>query len=233
MNKATAILYFAKNPFADDKMQRFPRFLAPAFRGAFGILHQQTAALLQQTGLPVFHSHEGNQNGSDFGRRITSAVEEVLEAGFRSVLVVGNDIPDLSKQDLESAIFSLNAGNNVLGPSTDGGAYLIGIQKTAFDAQNWIDLPWCTTLLFQSLLDDLSTDGVSPPHILRYLSDLDHSESIRHWLKHSAHKSAYRLRSFLRILISFAPVEFIFKDPPFISLRIGSTKSLRAPPVFL
>ncbi len=230
MTKRTAILFFAKNPLADEKMQRFPRHLAPAFRGAFGILHERTAALIKQTGLSVFHSNEANQTGTDFGKRITCALAEVFEKGYESVLVVGNDSPDLSRDDLETAIARLQAGHNVLGPSTDGGAYLIGVQKKFFCAEVWEILPWCTPKLFQSLLEVLFEAGVPPLDVLRRLTDLDHPESIRRWLKYPTHKRSNQLLSFLRALIAFTQQAVFAPASPFIARSIRFSKGLRAPP---
>ncbi|MFM9947629.1 MAG: DUF2064 domain-containing protein [Saprospiraceae bacterium] len=232
MTKRTAILFFAKNPLADEKMLRFPRYLAPAFRGAFGILHARTASLLKQTGRSVFHSSEANQTGSYFGMRITTALAEVFEKGYESVLVVGNDSPDLSRNDLENAIARLEAGHNVLGPSTDGGAYLIGVQKNFFRAEEWEDLPWCTTQLFQSLQEVLFKAGTTQPDLLRKLTDLDHAESIRRWLKRPTHKILKSLVAFLRALISFAPMAELFRESPFIARSVRFSKGLRAPPLF-
>lgn len=226
----TAILFFAKNPLADDKMQRFPRSLAPAFRSAFGILHERTAVLLKQTGLFVFHSNESNQTGTYFGERITGAIAEVFEKGYDSVLVVGNDSPDLNRDDLEKAIARLEAGQNVLGPSTDGGAYLIGLQKKFFCADVWEELPWCTPQLFESLQDVLFHAGFAQGGLLRRLTDLDHIESIRRWLKSPARKVSNPLLSFLRVLISFAPKSVFAHESPFIARSICFSKGLRAPP---
>jgi len=233
LTKRTAILFFAKNPLADDKMLRFPRYLAPAFRRAFGILHERTATLLRQTGLPVFHSNEANQSGTDFGKRITCALAEVFEQGYESVLVVGNDSPDLSRTDLEEAIARVEAGHTVLGPSTDGGAYLIGIQHKVFFADVWEKLPWCTPQLFQSLQNTLFEAGILQPHLLRRLTDLDHAESIRRWLKQPARKIFKPLLSFLRALISFAPIAFFVPESPFIARSVRFSKGLRAPPPFV
>lgn len=211
-------------------MQRFPRYLAPAFRSAFGILHARTASLLKQTGRSVFHSNEVNQTGTYFGMRITCALAEVFEKGYESVLVVGNDSPDLSRNDLENAIARLEAGHNVLGPSTDGGAYLIGVQKDFFREEVWEKLPWCTTQLFQSLLELLFKAGTSQPDLLRQLTDLDHAESIRRWLKRPAHKRFNQLISFLRALISFTHQAVFAQESPFIARNIRFSKGLRAPP---
>ncbi len=164
--------------------------------------------------------------------RITTALAEVFEKGYESVLVVGNDSPDLSRNDLENAITRLEGGHNVLGPSTDGGAYLIGVQKTFFRAEEWEELPWCTTQLFQSLQEVLFKAGATQPDLLRKLTDLDHAESIRRWLKRPTHKILKSLVAFLRALISFAPMAVFVRESPFIARSVRFSKGLRAPPLF-
>ncbi|NUN99013.1 MAG: DUF2064 domain-containing protein [Saprospiraceae bacterium] len=231
MTQRTAILFFAKDPLADEKAQRFPRHLAPVFRSAFGILHKRTAALLRETGLPVFHSNESNQTKTGFGKRITHALAEVFDCGFESVLVVGNDSPDLSHSDLEKAIARLESGYSVLGPSTDGGAYLIGIHQKNFCPETWEELPWCTPRLFQSLLTLLFKRGAPQPSLLRHLADLDHADSIRRWLKHPARCVLNKLRTLLHALIAEKPAGIFIVEFSFIARSIRFSKGLRAPPM--
>ena len=211
-------------------MQRFPRFLAPAFRGAFSIMHDRTASLLRQTRYPVFHSHEYNQTGADFGTRITNAVAQVFEQGYRSVLVVGNDCPDLSLAELKKAISLLDAGHNVLGPSTDGGAYLIGLQQEAFDPAVLQRLPWSTSKLFPALRQHLADAGTATTQLLQPHTDLDHAESIRRWLKHGVHSLHKKLGTLLRALLAIAPPELWVVLLPPVMRSVAISISLRGPP---
>jgi glycosyltransferase A (GT-A) superfamily protein (DUF2064 family) len=68
------------------------------------------------------------QHGTTFGERLRDAVEGALAAG-REVVVIGADTPELTPTILERAFDALTAGRATLGPSTDGGYYLLGLPR--------------------------------------------------------------------------------------------------------
>ncbi|MGH9441109.1 MAG: TIGR04282 family arsenosugar biosynthesis glycosyltransferase [Thermoanaerobaculia bacterium] len=69
------------------------------------------------------------QAARPFGERLASAVGEVFELGFRCVSVVAGDTPALSGGELRIVFEALegSAPPAVVGPSRDGGVYLIGL----------------------------------------------------------------------------------------------------------
>jgi len=58
------------------------------------------------------------------------------------VITIGNDTPILKSHHIVEASRQLESKNVVLGPSLDGGFYLLGIHKTHFNREQFIDLPW-------------------------------------------------------------------------------------------
>lgn len=74
------------------------------------------------------------QSDGRFGERLASAVAEVFALGFTSVAVVGGDAPALSGRDLDLAFRALEGARStvVLGPSRDGGVYLVGLSDSRF-----------------------------------------------------------------------------------------------------
>ena len=71
------------------------------------------------------------QRGETLGERLINAAEELLSNGFESVCLINSDSPTLPREILETAVFKLtrNGDRVVLGPSEDGGYYLIGIKR--------------------------------------------------------------------------------------------------------
>jgi rSAM/selenodomain-associated transferase 1 len=70
------------------------------------------------------------QVGSDLGERIKSAFSGRFERGFREVVIIGSDSPDLPAEYIVEA-FNLLADelvDLVLGPAEDGGYYLLGLK---------------------------------------------------------------------------------------------------------
>jgi len=65
------------------------------------------------------------QQGRDLGEKMRNAFRACFQAGYRKVAIIGADSPSLPRSYIEQA-FQGNAGLT-LGPSTDGGYYLIAM----------------------------------------------------------------------------------------------------------
>jgi uncharacterized protein len=83
------------------------------------------------------------QRGNDFGERLTCAVEDLLRVGFQSCCLIDSDSPTVGASAFCDAINFLRVTDNsrlVLGPSDDGGYYLIGMNKLhrpVFEEIDW------------------------------------------------------------------------------------------------
>ena len=78
--------------------------------------------------------------GADLGKRIKDAAEESLTRFGGGVLLIGTDCPTLSPALLREAAEALDTHDAVLGPSTDGGYYLLGLRRVEprlFDGIAW------------------------------------------------------------------------------------------------
>lgn len=71
------------------------------------------------------------QRGETLGERLINAADELLSTGFESVCLINSDSPTLPREILETAVSYLaqNGDRVVLGPSEDGGYYLIGLKR--------------------------------------------------------------------------------------------------------
>lgn len=82
------------------------------------------------------------QRGDDLGRRIAHVFEDSFRLGMESVVIVGSDLPDLPSRLLREALDALREREDrvVIGPASDGGYYLIGLnrpQPALFDRIDW------------------------------------------------------------------------------------------------
>ena len=84
------------------------------------------------------------QAQGDLGRRMQSYFENCFAHGDSHAVLIGSDTPTLPVSLVESAFKKLDNHDIVLGPSNDGGYYLIGINKifltklpTIFSDINW------------------------------------------------------------------------------------------------
>lgn len=142
----TAILIFAKSAEKEAVSKPF-KFSKDVFKA----LNAKTLHIVKKTGLPYFVFSEKQQIGNTFGERFTNAIQAVYNKGFDSVISVGNDTPHLSLKHLKKTINNLQNHNIVLGPSKDGGFYLMGLKKSQFNAKAFLKLPWQTSTLNRSI----------------------------------------------------------------------------------
>ena len=73
------------------------------------------------------------QGPGDLGRRMQDAVVRRLDEGADRVAIVGTDCPDMTAADVERAWTALDTADVALGPSTDGGYWLVAV-RTPHDA---------------------------------------------------------------------------------------------------
>lgn len=66
------------------------------------------------------------QEGEDLGERMDAAIRRVLILGFERVVLTGTDLPAMGYEHLESGFSALDSFDVVLGPTPDGGYYLVG-----------------------------------------------------------------------------------------------------------
>jgi rSAM/selenodomain-associated transferase 1 len=71
------------------------------------------------------------QRGDKFGERLYLAVEDLFKCGFNSVCLIDSDSPTVPAENFAEAVELLCTSEDsvVLGPSDDGGYYLIGVKK--------------------------------------------------------------------------------------------------------
>lgn len=138
----------------------------------FDELNKQTIAKVEKTGLPYFHISEEQQKGATFGQRYTNAIEQVYAKGFENVITIGNDSPLLQASQILKAAKTLENKSIVLGPSRDGGYYLLGINKSQFNTVLFLKLPWQTSKLTGSISRLLCSKKIKVI-LLERLEDID------------------------------------------------------------
>jgi len=167
LTNKTAILIFANSAKAEGLNKPFQKSAV-----LFQALNTEIEAKVKQTQLPYFLVSEKQQIGSTFGERFTNAIQSVFNKGFDNIITVGNDTPHLKANHINKAYKKLKTDSLVLGPSQDGGFYLMGISKKLFDAKNFINLPWQTSKLRERIINLLSFKKVNVS-ILETLNDID------------------------------------------------------------
>ncbi len=69
------------------------------------------------------------QQGTDLGARMLACLRQLSSEGFDRVIMIGADVPHVRDEWLDEAELALDDADVVLGPSADGGYYLIAMRE--------------------------------------------------------------------------------------------------------
>jgi len=131
------------------------------------------------------------QNGKDLGERMRNGFTEAFEMGFKRVVLIGSDIPDLPLAFIEGAFITLNESDVVIGPAFDGGYYLIGFKDKTFSPQVFEGMAWGTQTVFDETVKKLKRFRRAV-HTLPYQRDIDTAEDLN-YLKEKFLPTAHQL----------------------------------------
>jgi uncharacterized protein len=119
------------------------------------------------------------QSEGDIGERMSRAFEEAFARGARRVVLVGTDVPALSREEVMEAIESLDDQDVVIGPALDGGYYLLALKRA--EPGLFAGMPWSTPQVLTATLDRAVRLGRSV-RVLHRLGDVDTAEHLAaHW----------------------------------------------------
>ena len=116
---------------------------------------------------PTFHyllQTEGN-----LGEKIIHALHYVRER-HQKAIIIGSDCPDLLPSDIITSIDLLDQFDMVLGPSEDGGYYLLGCREVIPDV--FQSISWSTDSVLRETLAKIESKRLTY-HLLRTLADID------------------------------------------------------------
>jgi rSAM/selenodomain-associated transferase 2/rSAM/selenodomain-associated transferase 1 len=127
------------------------------------------------------------QCAGDLGQRMETALREAFREGCHRVVLHGTDIPGLTVSHLAEAFEALREKDLVLGPSTDGGYWLIGLKQ---HADLFRSLEWGTSTVFAKTVAAAHHLNFSF-HVLGPLTDMDTSEAVRQCMPEWAEQRPY------------------------------------------
>ena len=161
----------------------FDRFLACAPSKQ----HPFFKAVGARQGVPLLEQIQG-----DLGDRMHQAFCSIFEAGYRSAVVVGTDLPTIQGELLRQALTGLADHDVVLGPSVDGGYYLIGLKKPT--PELFSDMPWSTDQVLPSTLEKARHLSLSV-QLLTEQRDLDTLVELQYFIQETQGPGKKRISS--------------------------------------
>ncbi len=133
----------------------------------------------------------------DLGERMEHAFDTVFFHDTRKAVIIGTDVPDLSSNIIEDAFHILDSCDIVVGPSRDGGYYLLGMKELYKEI--FADMPWSTDQVFKRTLNRIRGLGLTV-HLLPTLSDIDTEEDLRFWADTLTADARHPIQDFVRKL---------------------------------
>ena len=182
--KKPLLLVFCKNPILGKAKTRLAVSIGE--EKALEVYH----VLLQKTALVLFdvdvdiqlyyssHIDHGDifqkpsiikkvQTGNDLGIRMANAFKEGFNS-YSPIVIIGCDLWSLNVLDIHKAFEALKTSGTVIGPSADGGYYLLGLQK--FIPALFENKKWGTQTVLSNTLNDLKKEDV---YLLEEKNDID------------------------------------------------------------
>lgn len=143
-----ALICFTRVPRAGQTKTRLLPILTPAQCAA---LHwaflKDLAAVYRRTEAALFVAYTADpdweqlkevfptatgffpQEGGDLGAKMDHAIRRVLALGYDAVVLTGADLPLLGESHLERGFAALDTADIAIGPTPDGGYYLVGAKR--------------------------------------------------------------------------------------------------------
>ena len=112
------------------------------------------------------------QIGENLGKKISNAFNWGFEKGYKKIIIIGSDLWDLNEEIINTGFIELNKNKVVIGPSIDGGYYLLGLNKKM--PKIFEGIKWGTQSVLAETLKLLEHE----PYILPELNDIDTFEDL-------------------------------------------------------
>jgi rSAM/selenodomain-associated transferase 1 len=200
------LIIFARNPIAGRVKTR----LIPALgiRGATALYREmleqtlKTALRLKGVNVSLWCTETGGdcstytdaydsslyiQQGNNLGERMHQAIEQQLQTAAHALLI-GTDCPGFTTEHLESAFAALQSHDAVLGPSSDGGYVLIGLNQPQHHL--FSDIDWSTDKVLEQTRQRLVAHKLSFKE-LEELHDIDTPDDLKLYPEYHARYSEY------------------------------------------
>lgn len=123
------------------------------------------------------------QGTGDLGERLLRALDEGFAAGAGAVAVIGADCPELGGGDVADAFRALECVDAVFGPAHDGGYWLVGLRRSAFERAGrplFEGIPWGGPGVLAASVAAAGSAGLTVA-LLRTLTDVDRPADLAEW----------------------------------------------------
>ncbi|MEO8582318.1 MAG: DUF2064 domain-containing protein [Flavitalea sp.] len=170
---------------------------------------------------------ETRQTGNTFSERLLSAIDYGFIKGHNRLIVIGNDCIQLTEQEILIASDKLISNDFVIGPTHNGGLYLIGLTENTPYANLISNVKWQTGTVADSAKSFLCASAAGY-FLLPTLSDFN---DINDYVFLKARVSVFNPLLILikSVLTSYSLLVYLIRDLSLQSIDL-SAEQLRGPP---
>lgn len=121
------------------------------------------------------------QKGNDLGEKMENAFIELFNKGFFKIVIIGADSPTLPVEYIDQAFDKLDNSEMVIGPSIDGGYYLIGLKEKNYPVFSFVE--WGSDKVLSQTHNLVKKHNIKLLLLPTYF-DIDTTENIRFLKNH-------------------------------------------------
>ena len=145
------------------------------------------------------------QEEGDLGVKMQKAFEQMFDKGYEKIILIGSDTPHITNATFNEAFEKLDQHDIILGPSADGGYYLIGFNKKTFLKDVFENITWSNPQVLEQTLQKLHTKQV---YFTQELNDIDTIEDLEDFYNQyskSEFENSYTIQFLKESRISSSP----------------------------
>ena len=128
------------------------------------------------------------QRGIDIGVRMYNSFLDVFAQGFERCVLTGSDSPDLPVGQVNDAFDKLDSDDLVLGPSSDGGYYLIGCKRQSLCPSIFNGISWNTSEVHTETIKRIDEARLKDAQLPQW-ADVDEFDDLRKFYERNIHRS--------------------------------------------
>ena len=114
----------------------------------------------KELGIKKFNLQGKGCLGEKMKRQIMVNKKFCTQHKIKNIIFIGTDLPDLCHQDLFNTLIGLEQNDLILGPSNDGGYWLIGLSEKIISKHLYfpfIKINWGTENVLQNTIDNFAS----------------------------------------------------------------------------
>lgn len=141
--------------FVSDTLRNAAKISVPA---RTVVAYRPHSKALDLSWLPAKNRPElFKQDGHSLGEKLIHAFGLAFGRGAQQVVIIGSDSPNLPPSYIDQGFRALADADVAIGPSTDGGYYLIGLSRPCLKLFD--DVSWSTDQVFERTVQNAQRQG--------------------------------------------------------------------------